>query len=74
MDMFQPNTAAHRELQEALAMQNDELRREAVAQAQLASQMGAPPPPAVVFGQEEALGRWNARKSNDTEIFPINDH
>ena len=71
--MLQPDTVQIRELPAAPVTHNDQLRQEAAAQAQLATQMGALPPPAVaLFGQEEALGRWNARKH--MERFPINDH
>ena len=66
MDMFQPDTVESREFQEAVVMHNDQIRQEAVEQAQLAAQLGALPPPAVpLFGQEEALGRWSARKSKE---------
>ena len=70
MDMFQPDTVEQGTFQEALVMQNDQLRQGAASQAQLAAQMGAPPPPAVgLFGQEEALGRWNARTAESTITY-----
>ena len=73
--VFQPDTAEHRDFLEALVVQNDQLRHDAAAQPQLAAQMATAPPPAVVlFGQEEALDRWQARKrSVHRGRFPISD-